>query len=311
MTMKKLIAALAMCACATTAGAQTKVERDFDVFVRWMSGSWDNEIQTFNERIEDLPEELRHHRIHMVYQAVEADDVPGVLFVIRNYGKEGLQGDLNYMSVHHFSPDVERQAIAHTFWFNKNGDWAYLADAPSLAADLTLNDVNFNPGCTMYWVREAGQFKGATDEGACKVGEDQNLLDATGLLSRTDLWRRDVVFDAEGNKLRGLDEFEKFRKARSYACSGRYNGDDGEWVMFDDVAVHNQGDFVWLGNDNLGIQLRQIIWTTGFFDNATALQVYQNGNERPTVNGHGALNTRYLGIDHPEFVVNCERTRGR
>lgn len=309
--MKTLIATLLLCMCATTASAQTKVERDFETFVRWFSGSWDNEIQTFNEMIEELPEDLRHHRIHMNYRVVQADGVPGVLFVIRNYGKDGVQGDLNYMSVHHFFPDVDRQAIAHEFWFKKDGDWAYLADDPSKAADLTLDDVRFNAGCTMYWTREAGQFKGATEDGACKVGEDENLLEATGLLSRTDLWRRDVVFDAGGNKLRGLDEFEKFRKAITYSCSGRHKDDDDAWVMFDDVRVHNQGDFVWLGGDNLGIQLRQIIWTSGFFDNATALQVYQNGNARPTVNGHGSLNTRYLGIDHPEFVVNCERERGR
>jgi len=37
------------------------------------------------------------------------------------------------------------------------------------------------------------------------------------------------------------------------------------------------------------------------------LQVYVNGAGRAAVNGHGSLNTRYIGIDHPDFVVNCER----
>lgn len=309
--MKTLSAILLLCACTTTASAQTKIERDFEAFVRWFSGSWDNEVQTFNETFEQLPAELRHHRIHMVYEPIRAESVPGVLFVIRNYGKDGKQGDLNYMSVHHFFPDLARQAIAHEFWFSKNGDWADLAVDPNAAAKLTLDDVRFNPACTMFWTREAGQFKGATDDGACKVGEDENLLEATGLLTPSDLWRRDVVFSPDGTKLRGLDEFEKFRKARTYMCSGRHKDNADDWVMFDDVAVHNQGDFVWLGDDNLGIQIRQIIWTSGFFDNATALQVYQNGNARPTVNGHGSLNTRYIGIDHPEFVVNCERARSR
>ncbi len=52
---------------ACTANAQTQVERDFDTFVRWFSGSWDNEIQTFNENYEKVPDDERHNRIHMVY----------------------------------------------------------------------------------------------------------------------------------------------------------------------------------------------------------------------------------------------------
>jgi len=211
--------------------------------------------------------------------------------------------------VHRFFPHVERQAIAHEFWFKKDGDWSYLSDDPRAAAGLTFEDVRFNSQCTMYWTRRAAQFEGTTDPDACLTGEGgaKRLVDATGILSRSELWRRDLIFDMEGNRLRGLDEFEKFRKARYYNCSGRYRDKDGDWVMFDGVKVHNQGDFVWLGGNSLGIQLRRIIWTTGFFENATALQIYLNGSDKPEVNGHGSLNTRYVGIDDPNFVVNCER----
>ncbi len=290
--------------------AQTQVERDFDTFVRWFSGSWDNEIQTFNENYERIPDEDRHNRIHMVYRPVRAEAFPGVLFVIENYSEEGVRGPLNYISVHHFFVHAERNAIAHEFLFRKEGDWAYLEGNAEAAADLTPDDVRWNAECVMYWHREAGQFVGTTDPGACRVGEDRNELDAKGLLSRTDLWRRDLVLADDGSVLRGHEEFEKFRKARYYSCYGRHQDSDGEWVYFQDQRVHNQGDLLWLGDKNLGVQIRQIIWTTGSFSNATALQAFQNGNERATVNAHGSLNTNYIGLDHPEFVVNCDG-RGR
>lgn len=305
--MRHFIVAAIVSLWTGTAGAQTSIERDFETFVRWFSGSWDNEVQTFNEDFNNTPQKDRHNRIHMVYEAVRSDSFPGVLFVIKNYAKEGIRGPLNYMSVHHFYPDAERGAIVHAFLFRKDGDWAYLASNPQAAAALTPNDVVFNTGCMMFWTREASQFVGATNDGACRVGDNNDILDATGMLSRSDLWRRDMVLDANGNILRGHETFEKFRAAQYYTCAGRHQNNAGEWVYFDDVKIHNQGDKVWFGDKNLGVQIRQIIWETGFFENATALQTFQNGSERATVNGHGSLRTRYIGIDHPEFVVNCKR----
>ncbi|MDG2320795.1 MAG: CpcT/CpeT family chromophore lyase [Rhodospirillaceae bacterium] len=291
-----------------SAFAQTEVERNFNTFLRWFSGSWDNEIQTFNENYNKIPDDERHGRIHMVYKAVKSDAFPGVLFVIENYSKEGIRGPLNYMSVHHFYPDTERGAIAHAFLFKKDGNWSYLAEDPQAAADLAPDDVSFNTDCMMYWTKEAGQYIGTTDEGACRVGDNKDLLDATGVLSQSDLWRRDIVLDRDGNILRGHKEFERFRAATYYNCGGRHQDNDGEWVYFQNERVHNQGDFVWLGDENLGVQIRQIIWTNGFFENATALQTFQNGSAKATVNGHGSLQTRYIGIDHPEYVVNCKRS---
>ena len=311
--MRHLFAATLLLLLIQPAVAQTEVERDFDTFIRWFSGNWDNEIQTFNESIQQLPDAMRHSRIHMKYEAVKHDSLPGVLFVIENFGKEGIQGALNYVSVHHFFPDIERQAIAHELWFKKEGNWSYLADNAQAASDLTTADYHFNPQCVMYWKREAGQFKGGTDPGACVTteGGDDVVVEATGILSRSDLWRSDQVYDKAGKRIGGLDEFERFRKARFYSCYGRHKDESDGWVNFRDVMVHNQGDLVWLGDDVLGIQLRQIIWTSGSFNNALALQGYQNGAERATVNGHAALNASFIGLDHPEFVVNCERRRGR
>lgn len=305
--MRHLLAALLFTLLIQPASAQTEIERDFDTFVSWFSGHWDNEIQTFNER--RIPEDMRHSRIHMKYEAIKHNDLPGVLFVIENYGKDGLQGDLNYVSVHHFFPDVERQAIAHELWFKTEGNWSTLAGNAEAAANLTPDDYRFNQQCVMYWKREAGQFKGGTVPGACVTTEGGQTVtvEATGILNRNDLWRRDLVFSKDGEKLRGLDTFERFRKARFYSCYGRYKDPDGELKTFSDVKVHNQGDFVWLNGNELGIQLRQIIWTSGSFKNALALQGYQNGAERATVNGHAALNASFIGLDHPEFVRNCER----
>lgn len=311
--MRHLLIAALVALFSSSVSAQTPIEREFDTFVSWFSGSWDNEIQTFNEGMERLPEDMRHGRIHMKYEAIKVDGLPGVLFVIENYGKDGLQGELNYVSVHHFYADVERQAIAHELWFKTDGNWSYLADNTQAAADIKPGDYRFNAQCVLYWTREAGQFKGATDPGACittEGGEDV-IVEATGILTRNDLWRSDLVYDMAGDRVRGLDEFEKFRKASFYSCYGRYEDSNGEFHTFSDVKVHNQGDFVWLDGDALGIQLRQIIWTSGSFKNALALQGYQNGNARPTVNAHAALNGRFIGIDHPEFVVNCDRERRR
>lgn len=311
--MKHLLLAALVTFLSSSAWAQTHIEREFDTFVHWFSGHWDNEIQTFNEDIQRLPENMRHSRIHMKYEAVKVDGLPGVLFVIENYGKDGLQGDMNYVSVHHFYTDVERQAIAHELWFKTEGNWSYLAGSAQAAADIKTGDYRFNKQCILYWTREAGQFKGATDPGACVTteGGEDVIVEATGILTRDDLWRSDLVYNTDGKRIRGLDEFEKFRKARFYSCYGRYEDSAGALHMFSDIKVHNQGDFVWLDGDALGIQLRQIIWTSGSFENALALQGYQNGRARPTVNAHAALSGRFIGIDHPEFVVNCERERGR
>lgn len=309
--MRCIVATVLLTFLAMPVAAQTEVERDFDTFVRWFSGHWDNEIQTFNESIRQLPDELRHNRIHMKFEAVDNKNFPGVLFVIENYGKKGLQGELNYVSVHHFFIDIERQAITHELWLKNDGDWSYLAGNAQAAADLGPGDYRFNPQCTMYWKREGIQFKGKTDPDACVGGVDgkETTVDATGILSRTDLWRSDLVYDMEGNRIRGLDMPERFRKARFYSCHGRHQDENNGWINFRDVKVHNQGDFVWLGGDTLGIQLRQIVWTSGFFNNALALQAYQNGSTKPTVNGHAALSASFIGLDHPEFVVNCDRGR--
>ena len=73
---------------SSSISAQTQVERDFNTFVLWLSGSWDNEIQTFNEDFSGVPEDQRHDRIHMVYRAIKAEAFPGFLFVIENIKSE-------------------------------------------------------------------------------------------------------------------------------------------------------------------------------------------------------------------------------
>lgn len=66
--------------------AQTAIEREFETFVCWFGGSWDNGIQAFNQSFAGTPEGERHKRTHMEYEVVRNESVPGVLFVIKNYG---------------------------------------------------------------------------------------------------------------------------------------------------------------------------------------------------------------------------------
>ena len=291
----------------SNSAAIAQITRDFDTFVHWLSGSWDNEIQTFNENYNKVAREVRQNRSHMVYQAIKSDHFPGILFVKENYGKEGIRAPLNYITIHHMYPDVERQAIAHAFLEKNEGDWDYLTNDIAMVATITPEDVFSDTKCMMYWTKEGGQFSASTNKGDCRVGKNNNLLNTTSFLSNSDLWRREIVLDTEGKLLSGNENFEKFRKATYYTCGGRYQDNAGRWVYFQNQSIHNQGDLVWFGDKNLGVQIRQIIWTTGTFDNATALQTFQNGKERATVNSHAALNTSFIGTDHPEFVVNCKR----
>lgn len=288
---------------------KAEVERDFDKFVSWLAGSWDNEIQTFHDSRANLSESELKNRSHVSYEHYENDKFVGMLFIVKTYGVKGIRGPIKKTEIHHYFPDVENGYIVNEFLSYKDGDYNKLVENPAILNLMDRNQFEIDTGCNVYWRKSASQFIGERKKGKCLSAAEGRFYskDFTGFLSPENYWIRELSFDSKDNLLSLSIRFKEFKEAIYYSCYGRRQSPNGGWVMFQDVMLHNQGDFVWFGNQELGIQLRRIIWRKGTFKNALALQSFQNGSSKMTVNAHASLNAKFIGIDHPDFVVNCER----
>lgn len=288
---------------------KAEIERDFDEFVSWLAGSWDNEIQSFHDNRANLPENELQSRSHVSYELYKNDQFPGMLFIVKNYGIKGIRGPIKKIDIHHYYPDIEQGLIVNEFLSYKNGDYSELAENPELLNLMDRKQFEINTECNVYWRKSASQFIGERKKGKCisRTEGSFNSKDFTGVLSPQDYWMRELLFDSKDNLLSLSLRFKEFKEVIYYSCYGRRQSSDGGWVMFQDIMLHNQGDFFWFANQELGIQLRRIIWRKGTFKNALALQSFQNGSSKMTVNAHASLNASFIGIDHPDFVVNCER----
>lgn len=127
-----------------------------------LAGRWDNAAQVAAEGDPARP------RLHVRHEPFLADALPGVL-VYSELTVGGPDGEVYRQRVYAFAEGDTEGEIAMAVY--ELAEPAALAGADAAAlSGLTGDDlVRFNPACDFSWYDEGGTWRGAIEDGACRI----------------------------------------------------------------------------------------------------------------------------------------------
>ena len=231
------------------------VQQDFERFLSWFAGEYDNHEQVWQQEVDEIPEGERHEHIHHIFLPVEAPGVGEHTHFIRQYS-DGNYEDVYRQRLYNFKLDEETGTIRlQIFKFSDEAKYRNTDQDPSVIKDITLDEVSNIPGCDVFWSFKDGKYVGEMVEKACfffskRSGGNIYITD-TLYLSETAITINDEGFNDVGERIFGRDEPHMNRKVRyfkGWAGIQKKLLDDSaledEMVFFGDLRIHNEGQII-------------------------------------------------------------------
>ncbi len=289
------------------------LERDLPRLVEMFQGEWDNAEQVgFAEEL-GYPADAPPMRRHVTIRRVDAPGLGPLVLRLDEY-RDNDTTTVGRQRLYAFAVDPAKMAIRMDV-LTPQGDGRLAADADHSA--LSRETLRINAGCETLWRRNADQFAGWIEDGACQVrsqGGDGPVLaiGADIALSADQLWMTETVRDARGrNPYPDAPATPvQYRRATGFTCwlaVPRAAPQEG-WFYARDLAIHDQGGEVWVTTDEttprtFGFRLRNVRWPTG--QNADALTLYVH-DER----GASAISYAWASPDATRIGINLRTLQG-
>lgn len=233
---------------ATGATAQA----DFDRFLEWFPGEYDNHEQVWQEDIDQT--EHRHEHLHHIFAPMAAPAIGEHTFFVQ----QTLDGDPDKVyrqRLYRFSLDKDEGAIRlEILSFRDETRYRNAQLRPGALEQLRADELISRPGCEVYWVYQIDHFKGYMHEKSCSFVSERSgkriYVTDDLRLTADEIWIRDEAFDEAGDRVFGnLDGIHhKNRKVRYFEGWGGVKkagptaaADDDEWHFMRDIAIHDEG----------------------------------------------------------------------
>jgi hypothetical protein len=306
--------------------ARLVLDRDFQTFLQWFEGRFDNELQVFFQPDLKTPEEAKVNRIHSIFKRVSLPAFGETVFYVEQYG-DGDPTKIYRQRLYVFTPDYAEGAIKLVIHAPKNA--APLAGAwkdPTKLASLTPRDTQVYPGCDVWWKRQENQFRGYMRENACRIqsrsGRGTIIVTDDLVLTQDQIWIRDRAVDEKGGYVYGnkAGTYHQLRRIMPYQCwvavlRGAKHGDSGQgsdnWQFIRDVWIHDQGGIASVTTDEtpvrtVRLRLRDVEWPFG--TNRPSLTLYvlgEEGSDRAVSYAWGEGGAERLGINLRWLQASC------
>ena len=224
---------------------------------------------------------------------------------------DGDEAKIYRQRLYLFTANEERKAIQLEILQFK--DEAKVKDAhldDSKLDGLSEKDlIRLPAGCYVYWQRQANQFVGFMDKGACTMKSKRSgktlVFEDDLLLTEDQIWIKDMAKTTEGDYVYGNKAgiSHKLLKARPFKCwMLAENKDQTSGVDFKaNLPIHDQGGMVWLDSKGphgkVGLKLRNVRWPTGTNRNSLVLYVYKDGKDKAESYSWANPEAKMIGIN--------------
>lgn len=304
---------------------QTVLQKDFELFLEWFPGRYDNELQVFWEPDLGVAQDERHERIHSIFKPVSLPAFGEHVFYVEQY-LDGDPAKIYRQRIYSFSVDAENDAIRLKIYTPKApAKIAGAARDPSKLSRLKASDATATPGCDVLWRRKANQFIGAMQEGACRVASErfggEIVISDDLVLTPDEIWISDRASTPEGDYVFGNKAGvpHKLRKIRPFECwtavlRGAKHGDSGagsdDWQFQRGGWLHDQGGLLSLTTDEkpprvIGLRLRRVEWPTGPNRPSLTLYVLEGDGERAVSYAWTEYDAERIGINLRWLQASC------
>ena len=251
-------APVAAAGVSLSAAAPT-LNADFDRFIEWFGGEWNNNEQVWQQQIDikTKPADEKIAHTHHIFAPVAAPNIGKHVY----YVQQSLDGDLTKsyrQRVYRMTPDEKENAVKLEI-FNLPDDKLYF-DAhkkPQLFANLDVSQLGATPGCEVYWRYDAAikAFNGTLKPNACsfvsaRYSNQRVIFSDTLKLTESEIWINDQARDEQGGYVFGskTNTPVKNRKVRYYTGWAyiRHEGPTGDgtnkkFTFQRNITIHNEG----------------------------------------------------------------------
>ncbi|OYW35869.1 MAG: hypothetical protein B7Z42_13575 [Brevundimonas sp. 12-68-7] len=293
------------------------LERDLPRLVEMFQGDWDNADHIGFAAELGFPDDTPPIRRHLTIRRVEAPGLGPIVLRLDEY-RNNDSADLGRQRLYAFAVDPAKMAIRMDVLTPPGED---RLDPDADHSGLTRAAMRFNPGCETLWRRNADQFVGWIEDGACRVrsqgGAGPELtIGAEIALSADQLWMTETARDGRGrNAFPDQPEAPvQYRRATAFTCwiaVPRQAPQEG-WFHARDLAIHDQGGEAWVTTDEAtprtyGFRMRNVRWPTGL--NADALTLYvHDQRDAPAISyAWASPDATRIGINLRTLQGSCSR----
>jgi hypothetical protein len=309
----------------------TPAERDVDVIAVMLPGTYDNREQVYFDGRLGVREEARHSRVTSNITRVDLPAFGTHVFFVRDH-RDNEPDNPDRLRIYSFEADNAAEAIRMKNYLLLGTDLiAKYKDAhldPSLLGDRTPANTLYVEGCDVLWRREAGQFRGATEDGACRWqpedgGEVTTVYDM--MLSKDALWTLAQDYNTGGELIAGNPNgvHTKMIRARNFTCyadmPGVSGGRDIPFTRFDNLKMTDQGGMVrFTSNEDtprtIEINLRNVDWqmnneTGAYTRDSLVMYIFERNADGSAGEFFGYTFTQpdaeRLGLNLGFILVNC------
>lgn len=292
------------------AAAYAKIlDRDFNRFLEWFPGEYDNMEQVYFNGNLNIPEEERHGRIHHIFTPVNLPNFPGSTFYIEQY-QNNDPADVYRQRIYSFEPDYEENAIKLTIYIPEDAE-ALLGAYNDLSKldGLVPEAFTFYPGCEVYWRYKNDFYHGYMKEGACRVKSKRSgkILVVTDdlQLSKNSLWIRDEAVFEDGSYVYGNKAriHHKNNRATPFNCWVAPRKKDGEYGFVNNLQLHDQGGWVRIESEEyeyekIALRMRNVVWPSGTNRPSRVLYLHRDGDDEK------AVSYAWTSPDEPRLGIN-------
>lgn len=315
----------------------TPAERDIAVIAEMLPGTYDNREQVYFDGRLGVREEARHERLTSTLTRVDLPAFGDYVFFVRDHRNNEPENPYR-LRIYSFAPDNEAEAVRMKIYYLEGEDMiATYKDAhltPAVLSDRTPDNTMILPGCDVFWTRQAGQFFGTMEDGACTwewPGKGMALTDYQMMLSENALWLRDRTFDSNGVQITGNPDgvYHKLTEARAFTCyadmPGVSGGRDIPYHRFDNLKITDQGGMArFVSKEDtprtIEINLRNVDWQmnneTGAYTRDSLVMYISSRNQDGSPGEFFGYtftqpNAERLGINLGFILVNCYMVSNR
>ena len=172
-SVAKALAAVVLLALSLSPGlvvaedSTSKSQPDFERFLQWFPGEYDNNEQVWQQAEDGVPEDDRLEHIHHIFLPVDAPAIGNNTFFVRQY----MDGDYE---------NVYRQRLYNMEWneevgtvqlqifsFKDEAKYRNTDQDPSIIQSITPEEVRNMPGCDVFWSYRGDHYIGEMKEKAC------------------------------------------------------------------------------------------------------------------------------------------------
>ncbi len=230
-------------------------QQNFDRFLSWFAGEYDNNEQVWQQEVDQVPENERHEHIHHIFLPVKAPAIGAHTHFIRQY-INGNYEEVYRQRLYNFKLDEDTGKIRlQIFKFNDEAKYRDTDQHPSTIQSITLDEVSNVPGCDVFWSFRDGRYVGEMVDKACffyskRSGENIYVTD-TLYLSDSEITIHDEGFDEAGNRIFGRDKPHMNRKVRYFkgwaAVQKKLidtSAAEDDMVYISGLRLHNEGQII-------------------------------------------------------------------